>query len=132
MEWEAKMLPLKGIDNSPLKRLQKEIVKLAIHQRNEKILIEIMDVVFCKASGNYTEIYLVDNQKLVVSKTLKLLEEKLASYDFLRTHQSFLINTAFIASIGKRVTLRNDATTPISRGYREKVNQYLSENTLEI
>ena len=129
---EAKILPIKTLEGKPLQRLQKEIGILAIQQRSEKILVDIKDIIFCKANGNYTEIHLVDNQKLLVSKTLKVLEEKLKTYAFLRTHQSFLVNTTFIAAIGNQVTMKNHTTKPISRGYREKVNYYLSQNTLEI
>jgi len=47
---------------------------------------------YCKADDNYTEIYLNNSKKKLVSKTLKYFEEALANSSFARVHKSYLVN----------------------------------------
>jgi len=54
-------------------------------------VLNVADILYCKADDNYTEIYL-ENKKILVSKTLKYFEEELASFSFARIHKSYLVN----------------------------------------
>tara|TARA_R110002073_G_scaffold89852_5_gene212460 strand:+ start:29795 stop:30526 length:732 start_codon:yes stop_codon:yes gene_type:complete len=54
-------------------------------------IIDVNDIVFCKADDNYTEIHL-ENSKKLVSKTLKYFETVLSEYNFVRIHKSYLVN----------------------------------------
>ncbi len=78
--------------SSPSKRLS----RLAIPTDNEIHLQQVADIVYCKADGSYTELYLVDGQKRVVSKNIKAFENMLADSGFFRIHHSFLVNTSHI------------------------------------
>ena len=49
-------------------------------------------------------LFLTNNRKLVVSKTLKHFEESLPS-DFFRIHKSFLVNLKYVSKIVSRETL---------------------------
>ncbi len=63
--------------------------------------LEVADIIRCKSDINYTTIYSLNKQKLVVAKTLKEFEELLADYNFFRIHNSDLINLAYIKSYNK-------------------------------
>lgn len=65
--------------------------KITIPQQDGFEVIDVKDIVFCKADDNYTEIHLANSKKLV-SKTLKYFEEALTKYDFVRIHKSYLVN----------------------------------------
>ncbi len=65
--------------------------KITIPQQDGFEVVNIGDIVFCKADDNYTEIHCKDTKKLV-SKTLKYFEEILKDDSFVRVHKSFLVN----------------------------------------
>ena len=65
--------------------------KITLPQQDGFQVLNVSDILYCKADDNYTEIYL-ENKKLLVSKTLKYFEEALAEYAFTRIHKSYLVN----------------------------------------
>lgn len=65
--------------------------KITLPQQDGFQVLNVADILYCKADDNYTEIYL-ENKKIVVSKTLKYFEEALSKFSFARIHKSFLVN----------------------------------------
>ncbi|MDO1513514.1 LytTR family DNA-binding domain-containing protein [Maribacter confluentis] len=65
--------------------------KLTLPQQDGFQILNIPEILYCKADDNYTEIYLV-NTKILVSKTLKYFEDALADFPFARVHKSYLVN----------------------------------------
>lgn len=74
--------------------------KITIPQQDGFEVLDVNDIVFCKADDNYTEIHLSDSKKLV-SKTLKYFEEVLTQYSFARIHKSYLVNVNAIVKYKK-------------------------------
>ncbi len=72
-------------------KLNKAEGKITLPQQDGFQVLNISDILYCKADDNYTEIYL-ESKKLLVSKTLKYFEEALANYPFARIHKSYLVN----------------------------------------
>ena len=72
-------------------KLNKAEGKITLPQQDGFQVLNISEILYCKADDNYTEIYL-ENKKLLVSKTLKYFEEALADYPFARIHKSYLVN----------------------------------------
>lgn len=66
--------------------------KITIPQLDGFEVLETATILYCKADDNYTEIYLNNSKKKLVSKTLKYFEEALKDSGFARVHKSFLIN----------------------------------------
>ncbi len=64
-------------------------------------LIEIGNIVSCKADNNYTEFILLDGSKKIISKTLKTIQQQLQDYGFLRVHKKYLVNLEHIVSYQK-------------------------------
>ncbi|MBN3582331.1 response regulator transcription factor [Algoriphagus aestuarii] len=81
-------------------------------------------ICYCEANGSYTDFHLKDNRKLVVSKNLKEYENLLSEMDFMRVHNSFLINLSevkkFIKSEGGYIVMNNDKQVSISNSKREE------------
>ena len=65
--------------------------KITLPQQDGFQVLNITDILYCKADDNYTEIYL-ENKKILVSKTLKYFEDALAGFSFARIHKSYLVN----------------------------------------
>ncbi|WP_299670328.1 LytTR family DNA-binding domain-containing protein [uncultured Polaribacter sp.] len=74
--------------------------KITIPQQDGFEVLDINDIVFCKADDNYTEIHLANSKKLV-SKTLKYFEQALSDYTFARIHKSYLVNVNAITKYKK-------------------------------
>lgn len=72
---------------------QDSIKKIAVPTLEGYEMILAEDIIRCEASDNYCFLYLKNNRKMVASRTLKQLEEQLASLGyFLRVHHSFVVN----------------------------------------
>lgn len=88
--------------------------------------LDTKDIIYCKAESNYTHIFTTD-QVLFISKTLKHLEELLKEYQFIRTHQSYLVNPTHIKEYKRKdggyLLLSNGHTAYISKNKRD----FLSE-----
>ncbi|CAM4276525.1 LytTR family DNA-binding domain-containing protein [Zobellia roscoffensis] len=74
--------------------------KITLPQQDGFQVLNVTDILYCKADDNYTEIYL-ENKKILVSKTLKYFEEALASFSFARIHKSYLVNVNEIVKYRK-------------------------------
>ncbi|WP_411030111.1 LytR/AlgR family response regulator transcription factor [Spongiimicrobium sp. 3-5] len=72
-------------------RLNKVDGKITLPQQDGFQILNVSDILYCKADDNYTEIYL-ERGKIVVSKTLKYFEEALSDFPFARIHKSYLVN----------------------------------------
>jgi len=65
--------------------------KITLPQQDGFQVLNVKDILYCKADDNYTEIHL-ENKKILVSKTLKYFEEALSKFPFARIHKSYLVN----------------------------------------
>ena len=72
-------------------KLNKVEGKITLPQQDGFQILNVSDILYCKADDNYTEIYL-ENKKILVSKTLKYFEEALSDFPFARIHKSYMVN----------------------------------------
>jgi DNA-binding LytR/AlgR family response regulator len=80
-------------------------------------------IIMLKADTNYTLIYLADGKVFFTATTLGILEERLKSYNFYRTHRSTLINLGHLIDIKRNiesnsfegVKMGNNINIPIAR-----------------
>ena len=108
----------------------KETPKIALPTLTETRYVKVDDIVRCEASDNYTTFYLQNDEKILVCKTLKEYAELLVPYNFIRTHQSHLVNINFVKSLLKEdggvLLLTNLTKIPISRQNKESVKAKLN------
>lgn len=92
--------------------------KIALSVADKIEFVEIGSIIRCESESNYTTFYLKSGEKLIVSKTLKEFDELLTPYNFLRVHQSHLINLdeikSFIKSDGGYIRMKDGASVSIS------------------
>ncbi|RYG52416.1 MAG: response regulator transcription factor, partial [Chitinophagaceae bacterium] len=82
-------------------------------------VIAVDTILYCQANSNYTTLVLKDRQKLIVSRTLKEIEEMLDEYSFLRIHHSWLVNLNEI----KKYTRGEGGTLMMSDGVEVDVSR---------
>ncbi len=92
--------------------------KLALHTLDKIQVTEIRDIIRCESSGNYTTFFFTDKQKLLVTKTLKEYEKLLVEFNFIRVHQSHLINAdhikEYIKTEGGYLVMRDGSHVSVS------------------
>ncbi len=54
--------------------------------------VKLSEIIRCQSDSNYTEVILGEGKKIVVSKTLKEVEELLPAQIFVRVHHSHVVN----------------------------------------
>jgi two-component system LytT family response regulator len=99
--------------------------RIALASKESIEFVDPNDIVLCIASSNYTEVYLTNGVKRVISKTLKEFEDLLAPYDFFRPHHSHLVNLnrvrEFIRGDGGYLILENKMRVAVSKSKREEL-----------
>jgi len=99
--------------------------KLALASTKEIRFVNTSDIIRCESSNAYTEFFLVDGKNIMVSRPIFEYEELLADYDFIRCHQSHLVNKKFIKSLlkedGGYLLIEDNVRIPISRNKKENV-----------
>jgi len=91
--------------------------------------IEINEIIYCHSHEGYTTFYLRDGKKILTSRHLKEYEEMLPSIQFLRTHQSYLINTQFIDKYQKEdgyLILRDGTQIPVASRRISEIIEYFN------
>ena len=92
--------------------------KITIPTQDGFEVLEMKNIMYCKADDNYTEFFLESNQKKLVSKTLKYFEDILKESGFARIHKSYLVNVSYITSYkkgkGGTVSLSNGKELSVS------------------
>jgi len=107
--------------NQPFVPIQR--IALPTMQGLEFVTIET--IIRCSASNNYTEFFMAGNKKLLVSRTLKEVEDMLADYGFLRVHHSHVVNlnaiTRYVKGEGGYLVMADGSTVDVSRSKKESL-----------
>jgi two-component system LytT family response regulator len=92
--------------------------KIALHTLDQIHIVAFDDIYRLEAQGNYCMIYLADQSKLLVSKTLKEYDRILSEVGFFRTHQSHLVNLKYVKSFvkteGGYLMLKDKSRIPVA------------------
>lgn len=99
--------------------------RIAIPLSDKIEFLAINKIIRLEAEGNYTHIYLDNKKQFLVCKTLKDYQELLENHNFIRTHQSHLINfrkiSAYVKTDGGYIAMDDGSQVPISRQKRDEV-----------
>ena len=108
-------------------KLNKVDGKITLPQQDGFQVLNISEILYCKADDNYTEIYL-EKQKILVSKTLKYFEDALVGFPFARIHKSFLVNVDAIVKYkkgkGGSVVISNGKELLVSSAKKKELLAY--------
>jgi two-component system LytT family response regulator len=112
---EVLLTNIKGVENG--------FQKLAIPTLEGLNFVDIKDIIYCAADGNYTTIVTKGGTKHIISKTLKDTEDMLDHPAFFRTHQSFLVNLNYIKQYikgsGGQLILQDGTNIQVARARKE-------------
>ncbi len=102
-----------------------KIKKIVLKTAESIHIIHVKNIIRCEADINYTNFYLDNGERLIVSRTLKEFAEMLEPAGFFRTHQSHLVNldhvSRFDKTEGGHLVLADDSIVPVSSRKREEL-----------
>ena len=99
------------------------INKVALPTMEGLQMVSINSIISCESDSNYTIVLLKDKQKLVVSRTLKDIEEMLEDHSFARVHHSHLVNLneieKYMKGEGGYLIMSDGSSIDVSRSKKE-------------
>jgi two-component system LytT family response regulator len=108
------------------------ISKIAMPTMEGLQMIPIESIISCESDSNYTNLHLTNNQKILVSRTLKEIEEMLEDHSFTRVHHSYLVNlnevNKYIKGEGGYLVMSDGSTVDVSRSKKELLLKKLLPN----
>jgi two-component system, LytTR family, response regulator len=126
-----------GTDNAQIAGLIEMVNKLNKKEEIEKItvphiggfkVIELKDIMYFDADGNYTTIFLQSMEKIVVTRQLGNFEDVLPENTFFRIHKSTIVNlnyiTGYSSSEGNIAIMKDGNSLTISR---RRLDEFLSK-----
>lgn len=115
---------------------EREPSTLVLKSYKDYHYLETSEILYLKADNNATDFFMRDGSRISAFKTLKSFEKQLPP-NFIRIHQSYILNTRYVTRInyGKSLCFLRNTTThlPFSRSYKENIDslkQLLSRNTI--
>jgi two-component system LytT family response regulator len=88
-------------------------------------LLKVSDITYCESDISYTQFYLADGRKILVSRTLREYEDMLKEFGFFRVHKSFLVNLFAISKFEKAdggyLVMENNDRVPVSSRKKDEL-----------
>ena len=124
----------------PLENQRKQSLIICVKSYGDYRYIDSDDVLYLEADNNSKDIHLTNGEMITAFKTLKHFENTLPNSQFLRIHNSYMININQVSRIhtGNTVCyIKNSATKiPFSKSYKENIDLIITRiaagNYLEI
>ncbi len=92
------------------------------HKSGFKI-VNYSEILRLEGDRNYTKIYFINGEQLLVAKTLKEYEELLSDYGFFRVHQSNIVNMncirGYISGRGGKIQLIDNSEVDLARSRKK-------------
>ncbi|MFN2440326.1 MAG: LytR/AlgR family response regulator transcription factor [Chitinophagaceae bacterium] len=105
------------------------INKIALPTIDGLQMIAINTIITCESDDNYTTLFFKSGKKLLVTRSLKDMEEALEQHSFLRVHRSYLVNLneieKYIRGEGGYLIMSDGSTVDVSRSRKELLMQKL-------
>ena len=97
--------------------------KIALPTMEGLQMVSIDSIISCESDSNYTIVLMKNKRKLIVSRTLKDIEEMLEEHGFVRVHHSYLVNIneieKYVKGEGGYLVMSDGSTIDVSRSKKE-------------
>lgn len=117
-----------------IKRLEEETLdksrRIIFPTQSGLIYLAEDEICYLESSSRYTDVYLVNHQKMVSTLSLKDCLQKLANSTFIRIHRSFIINLSHIQNYSRGrdsfVIMDNDQKVDVGLFYKDDLNKAIA------
>lgn len=102
---------------------------VTIYSNRKETILPIHQITYIESCADYTVVHLLNGDSYKNNLTISTWEQNLV--DFIRIHRSFLISPAHAVKNGNTIIVTGAGELPISRTYKQKVQEYFSSDTYE-
>jgi len=99
------------------------INKIALPTMEGLQMIPVDSIISCESDSNYTILLLKNNKKIIVSRTLKEIEELLEEHSFIRVHRCYLANLneveKYVKGEGGYLVMSDGTSIDVARNKKE-------------
>ncbi len=110
--------------------LSKDSKKIVLKTADTIHLVYLRDIMYCEADRSYTNFYLVDKSRIMVSHSMGEYEELFSEHGFFRIHQSYLLNLSYFKRYekndGGKAILKDSTSLPVATRKKDQLLQQLS------
>ncbi|WP_027473580.1 LytR/AlgR family response regulator transcription factor [Saccharicrinis fermentans] len=92
------------------------------------IRIELDNILYVEGNRGYLRFFLAQGKPIMTLLSMKKIEEKLPSNQFIRVHRSYLVNLKKITMIERSKIIFDKVRIPVSEQYKEKLQAYIDDN----
>lgn len=104
---------------------------IIIKSEYKLIQIKIADIIYIEGLKDYVKIYVEGTDKSIMSLlSMRTLEQKLPSSQFMRIHRSYIVNLSKIRTIERNHIVFDKVQIPISESYKDAFNNYINSRTI--
>lgn len=109
---------------------QQGLERLSIRTAEGIEQIPLACILYLQSDKGYTTFYLERGGTILISKVLKVYEALLPTSQFIRCHQSYLVNARYVRKYYKEgiLELTTGEHIPVSERRREQVQKWLMKN----
>jgi len=96
--------------------------KIVLRTLEAHHVVHFDDILYCRSEGNYTTFYMPE-EKIMISKPLKKVEGLLNESQFLKCHQSYMVNTSYVTKYTNEgcLVLKNGQQIPVASRRKDNV-----------
>ena len=110
--------------------------RVILHTSDTIHVVDAENIIRCESDDYYTRFFFTDHSTLMVSKTLKEVEELLNPISFTRVHKSHLVNIQYIKGYSRQdggmLILADGSHITVSRRKRESLLELLDRIGIQI
>ncbi len=107
-----------------------KIKRIALPTFEGLTFVHIDDIIYCQSDNNYCHVNLKEGRKMLISKTLKEVEEMLNSDMFFRVHNSYFVNlkevSNYVKADGGALIMTNGDEVRVSRSRKDRLMELLT------
>ncbi|UHO39706.1 response regulator transcription factor [Chryseobacterium capnotolerans] len=112
---------------APQEKHNEKPEKVFLRTNNKHIQVDIDDILFAEASGNYIRIVLKEDI-LSIRGNLLALNELIPTDNFIQVHRSFMVVQKYIKSIEGNQILIDKYTIPIGKSFKSQIDTILKQD----
>ena len=118
-----------SLENNPVKSSS----RVTFRTQESIEFVKPEDIIRVEGDGNYSTVYLINGEKLVITKNMKQMEDVLNQKFFVKTHKSHLANInhiiRFVKTEGGHFEMIDDSQVPVSRRKKEAILIQVERNS---
>lgn len=102
--------------------------RIVLHTLEFLQVLQLREIIYCQSEGGYTNFFLTEGRRIMISKPLKFYDDLLPEKWFLRPHQSYLVNVLYVDKFLKSgtIVLKDKTEVPVSGRRKEYILQHIN------